>query len=89
MSWRHTALLDVVFDTDEHPTVGKPSKYAPTSTAHMQLACEKESMFTRALTRTKANATANAKRRSDNKELRARRKEMRFANSSSSSDSNT
>jgi len=89
MSRRHTALLDVVFDTDEHPTVGKPSKYAPTSTAHMQLACEKESMFTRALTRTKANATANAKRRSDNKELRARRKEMRFANSSSSSDSNT
>jgi hypothetical protein len=95
MSRRHTALLDVVFHTDEHPTVGKPGKYAPTSTAHMQLACEKESMFTLALTRTKANATANAKRRSDNKELRARRKEMRFGNdnvndsSDSSSSSNS
>jgi hypothetical protein len=78
LSRKHNALLDVVFNSDVQPTVGHPSKYAPTSTDHMLLPAEKESMFTRALIRTKGNATANAKRKLDNEGIRKQRKEQRL-----------
>jgi len=78
LSRKHNALLDVVFNSDVQPTVGNPSKYAPTSTDHMLLPAEKESMFTRALIRTKGNATANAKRKLDNEGIRKQRKEQRL-----------
>jgi hypothetical protein len=81
LSNRHSALLDVVFNSDAQPTVGKPSQYAPTSTSHMRLPAEKDSLFTRALIRTKANAQANVKRRADNKEIRIQRQLVRHSRS--------
>jgi hypothetical protein len=77
LSQKHNALLDVVFSSDEQPTKGQPSKYAPTSTDHMLLAAEKETMFTRALIWTKANAMANLKWKLDNESVRKEWKEQR------------
>jgi len=74
LSTKLNALLDVVFDSDRRPTVGHPSKYAPTSTMHMKLPAEKETIFPRALVRKKSNVTANAKRKRDNAELRNKRR---------------
>jgi hypothetical protein len=37
MTTCHKALLDVVFKSDHNPSLGLPSKYAPTSMAHMKL----------------------------------------------------
>jgi len=74
LSTKLNALLDVVFDSDRCPTVGHPSKYAPTSTMHMKPPAEKETIFPRALVCKKANVTTNAKRKRDNKELRNKRR---------------
>jgi ssDNA-binding Zn-finger/Zn-ribbon topoisomerase 1 len=74
LSTKLNALLDVVFDSDRHPTAGHPSKYAPTSTMHMKLPAEKETIFPRALVRKKSNVTANAKRKRNNAELRNKRR---------------
>lgn len=77
LSRKHSTLLDVVFNSDVNPTMGKPSVYAPSSTDHMLLPTEKESLFPRAMIRTKANKRANEQRKKDNMELRQQRKMSR------------
>jgi hypothetical protein len=77
LSRKHSTLLDVVFNSDVNPTMGKPSVYAPSSTDHMLLPTEKESLFPRAMIRTKANKRANEQRKKDNVELRRQRKMSR------------
>jgi hypothetical protein len=81
LSTRHSALLDIVFNSDHKPTVGKPSKYAPTSTDHMHLPTEKDKLLTRALIRTKANVHLNRKRKADNDKTRHQRKLLRLSSS--------
>jgi len=81
LSTRHSALLDIVFNSDHKPTVGKPSKYAPTNTDHMHLPTEKDKLLTRALIRTKANVHLNRKRKADNDETRHQRKLLRLSSS--------
>ncbi len=53
MSNSHKALLDMVFNSDKQPRVGKPSINVPTNMAHMNLPAEK------ALVKTKSNKRAN------------------------------
>jgi hypothetical protein len=77
LSTRHLTLLDVVFNSDDRPTMGKPSDYAPTSTDHMLLPAEKEKLLKRALIRTKVNEEGNRKRKSDNEKVRNVRKAQR------------
>jgi hypothetical protein len=74
LSTKQNALLDNFFDSDIHPTVGHPSKYSPTSTMHMKLPVEKETIIPRALVCKKVNVTTNAKRKRDNAELRNKRR---------------
>jgi hypothetical protein len=52
LSQSHKALLDVDFNSDKKPTVGKPRIYSPISTSHLNLPCEKESYYMKALVRT-------------------------------------
>jgi hypothetical protein len=57
------ALLDVIFESCRKPTLGNPSKFAPTSIQHLSLPSEKELECPRALIRTAANKEENERRK--------------------------
>ena len=59
LSTCHKALLEVVLQADDHPTVGLPSKYAPTSIEQLKLPTEKSPRKHLAKIRTKANRKSN------------------------------
>lgn len=61
--------MDVVFNSNKKPTVGKPSVYTPTSMSHMKLPCERKSYYTKALVRIKADKRANQEWRKENARL--------------------
>jgi hypothetical protein len=62
LSTSRKALLDVIFKLSCKPTLGNPSKFAPTSIAHSCLSSEKETAKPRALIRIKANKEVNDRR---------------------------
>jgi hypothetical protein len=59
LSSKLSTLLDVVFESEENPTVGHPSKYALTSTMHLKLPAEKDTIFPRALVHKKSKVRLN------------------------------
>ena len=73
LSTSRKALLDVIFQSSCKPTLGNPSKFAPTSIAHLCLPSEKETAKPRALIRIKANKEINERRRQERRNKRYRR----------------
>jgi hypothetical protein len=55
----HKVLLDAVFNSDCKPSLGLPSKYAPTSMTHMKLPTEIACPVPIAFARTKVNNARN------------------------------
>jgi hypothetical protein len=73
LSTSRKALLDVIFKSSCKPTLGNPSKFAPTSIAHLCLPSEKETKKPRALIRIKANNEINERRWQERRNKRYRR----------------
>jgi hypothetical protein len=73
LSTSRKALLNVIFKSSCKPTLGNPSKFAPTSIAHLCLPSEKETAKPRALIRIKANKEINERRRQERRNERYRR----------------